>query len=278
MFRPASARPVTIALVTAVIAFHGESVAGQAPPTLSLNDAMTRAIEANRTILAARTARAIDVAGVQAAGQRPNPEVSFEVARETPHWAFTGTVPVEVSGKRQRRVDVANATLAVTEAETARIIADVRADVRRAYYHAVGAARRVAIAQELEAIQTRARDAAQDRFQTGAAPRLEALQAGLALSQAQNEGTAARGDLNGARADLNALLAYPLDASPALADPADAGRMPTPEGAAQQAIAGNAQLQVLGKRIAEQRARVALAKTLRRPDPSVTASLTYDSP
>src|SRR5260221_5123601 len=139
MFRPASARPVTIALVTAVIAFHGESVAGQAPPTLSLNDAMTRAIEANRTILAARTARAIDVAGVQAAGQRPNPEVSFELARATPHWAFTGTMPLEISGKRQRRVDVANATLAVTEAETARITADVRADVRRAESQAVRA-------------------------------------------------------------------------------------------------------------------------------------------
>ncbi len=278
MFRPASARPVTIALVTAVIAFHGESVAGQAPPTLSLNDAMTRAIEANRTILAARTARAIDVAGVQAAGQRPNPEVSFEVARETPHWAFTGTMPLEISGKRQRRVDVANATLAVTEAETARITADVRADVRRAYYQAVGAIRRLANAQELEAIQTRARDAAQDRFQTGAAPRLESLQAGLALAQAQNEVAAAGGDLNAARADLNALLAYPLDAAPALADPFDAGQLPTVQAATQQLLAGNAELQVFEKRLDEARARVALAKAMRRPDPSVTASLTYDSP
>src|SRR5260221_10760159 len=167
MFRPASARPVTIALVTAVIAFHGAGVAGQAPPTLSLNDAMTRAIEANRAILAARTARAIDVAGVQAAGQRPNPEVSFEVARETPHWAFTGTMPLEISGKRHRRVDVANATLAVTEAETARITADVRADVRRAYYQAVGAIRRLANAQEPEALHTRAPDAAPEPVPTG---------------------------------------------------------------------------------------------------------------
>ena len=111
---------------------------------------MARAVEANRTLLAARSARAIDVAGIQAAGQRPNPEVGFEASRETPHWAFTGAVPLEISGKRQRRIDVANATLAVTEAETARITADVRADVRRAYYQAVGADRRVAIAQELE--------------------------------------------------------------------------------------------------------------------------------
>jgi cobalt-zinc-cadmium efflux system outer membrane protein len=136
----------------------------------------------------------------------------------------------------------------------------------------------VAIAQELEAIQQRARDAAQDRFQTGAAPRLEALQASLALSQAQNEVASARGDLNAARADLNALLAYPLDASPTLADPLEAGQLPTPEAANQQVAVGNAELQVLEKRIEEERARVALAKALRHPDPSVTASLTYDSP
>jgi cobalt-zinc-cadmium efflux system outer membrane protein len=250
----------------------------QSSARLSLDDAMARALEANRTLLAARTARAIDVAGIQAARQRPNPEVSFEAERETPHWAFTGTVPLEISGKRQRRIDVANATLAVTEAETARITADVRADVRRAYYQVVGAVRRVAIAQELEAIQSRARDAAQDRFQTGAAPRLEPLQASLALAQAQNEVAAARGDLNAARADLNALLAYPLDAAPTLADTLLTGQLPTAEAATQQVQAANAELQVLQRRIDEERARVALAKAMRRPDPSVTATLTYDAP
>jgi cobalt-zinc-cadmium efflux system outer membrane protein len=278
MLRAATLRTGKVALAAAFFTFSAAALAGQGTSPLSLSDAIGRALEANRTILAARTARAIDLAGVQAAGQRPNPEVSFEVARDTPHWSFTGIVPLELSGKRQRRVDVANAALAVTEAETTRIAADVRADVRRAYYQAVGAVRRVAIAQELEAIQTRARDAAQDRFQTGAAPRLDALQASLALSQAQNEVAAARGDLNGARADLNALLAYPLDASPVLADPLDAGQLPTQEAATQQVLAGNAELQVLQKRIDEARARVALAKALRRPDPSVTASLTYDAP
>jgi cobalt-zinc-cadmium efflux system outer membrane protein len=265
-------------LAATTVVIGAASAAAQGPSILSLNDAMARALEANRAILAARTARAIDVAGVQAAGQRPNPDVAFEYAKETPHWAFTGTLPLDLTGKRQRRVDVANATLAVTEAETTRITADVRADVRRAYYQAVGATRRVANAQELEAIQSRARDAAQDRFQTGAAPRLEALQASLALAQAQNEVAAARGDLNAARADLNALLAFPLDAAPTLADPFDAGQLPTLTAATQQVLAGNAELRVLEKRLDEARARVALAKAMRRPDPTVTAAFTYDSP
>ena len=278
MPRAALVRPVTTGLLAVTIALGTAHAAGQTPSSLSLNEAMARAVEANRTLLAARSARAIDAAGIRAAGQRPNPEVGFEAARETPHWAFTGTVPLELSGKRQRRLDVANATLAVTDAETSRITADVRADVRRAYFQAVGAVRRVAIAEELTAIAVRARDTAQDRFQTGAAPRLEALQASLALALVQNEAAAARGDLAAARAELNALLAYPLDASPALGDPLEAGQLPTPEAAIQQVTAGNAELQVLQKRIDEERARVALAKAMRRTDPSVTASLTYDAP
>jgi len=249
----------------------------QAPPTLSLNAAIARAVEANRAVLAARSARAIDLAAVQAAGQRPNPELSVEAERETPHWSFGGAVPVEISGKRQRRIDVANATLAVTEAETARITADVRSDVRRAYYQAVASVRRLEIAQELETIATRARDAAQERFETGAAPRLEALQAQLALSEAQNESARARGEITAARTELNALLAYPLESASALADPLEGGALPTAAEATAQAIGANAELQVLQKQIDAERARVALARAMRVPDVVPTAALTHDA-
>jgi len=250
----------------------------QAPSTLTLSDALARAADASPAVIAARTARAVDVAGAQAAGQRSNPELGFEYAKETPHWAFTGTFPLEIAGKRQRRIDVANATIAVTDAETARIGADLRADVRRAYFTAVAADRRISFTQELAAIATRARDAAQERFQTGAAPRLEALQASLALAQAENDVSAARGDAAAARAELNALLAYPADASPTLADPLESAALPPIEAVTQQALAANAELAVLQKRTDEARARAALARALRRPDPSVSAAFTYDAP
>jgi cobalt-zinc-cadmium efflux system outer membrane protein len=261
-----------------LVALAVTTLRAQDTPPLTLEAAFARALDANRTIAAARQARAIDVAGIAAARQRPNPEVSVEAERETPHWAFGASVPLETAGKRRRRIDAANAALGVTEAETARVAADVRAEVRRAYYLAVAAGRRVAIAQELETIATRARDAAQERFQTGAAPRLEALQAGLALSQAQNDVAAARGEVTAARAELNALLAFPADASPVLSDPLEAGPLPTAAIAAQSALAGNAELTVLQKRIDESRAKVALARAMRRPDPSVTGTLTYDAP
>jgi outer membrane protein, heavy metal efflux system len=263
-----------------MLAFAGYAAAAsaQTPTTLSLSDAFARAADASPTVVAARTARAIDVAGVNVAGQRPNPELGFEYARETPHWAFTGTVPLEISGKRQRRIDVANATLAVTDAETARIGADLRAEVRRAYFTAVASDRRIVLTQELAAIARRARDAAQERFQTGAAPRLEALQAGLALAQAENEVATSQGAATAARAELNALLGYPPASAPTLADSLEGSPLPTLDAVTQQALGSNAELAVLQKRIDEARARAALARAMRHPDPSVSGALTYDAP
>ena len=223
-------------------------------------------------------ARAISLAERQAAGQRPNPELGVEAERETPHWAFSGTLPIEIAGKRQRRLDVAEAGIAVADAEAARTTADVRSDVRRAYFMAVAAVRRIEVAQELETIATRARDAAQERFQAGAAPRLEALQSQLALSLAQNDAATAQGELAAARAELNALLAYPLEAAPTLQDSLEAGPAPTLQEATQLALDGNAELQVLQKQIDEGRARVALAQSMRHPDPSVSGTFVYDSP
>lgn len=259
------------------IAIPSASFAQAAPSKLSLNDAISRAMAANRTVLAAQAARAIDVAGVGAARQRPNPEFSVEEERETPHWSIGGTMPLEIAGKRGRRIDVANATLAVTEADTARVLADVRSDVRHAYYQAVAASRRVEVAQELENVASRASAAAQERFQTGAAPRLDALQAQLALSEAQNETAAARGELIAFRAELNALLGYTADAQPQLSDTLEGGAPPAMEAAVSQALGANADLRVLDRQLDEARAKVSLAKAMRRPDPSVSATLTYDA-
>ncbi len=249
----------------------------QVPTALSLREAIARALEANRTLLASRRARAVGLAERDVAGQRPNPEVSVEAEKETPHWAFAGTLPLELYGKRQRRIDVAQASLAVSDAEIARTTSDVLSDVRRAYYQVVASLRRVEVARELETIAGRARDAAQERYQTGAAPRLEALQSQLALAQAQNDSTTVNGALIAARAELNALLAYPTDAAFTLADPLEAGALPTLDEALRLAVEGNTDLQVLNRQIDEGRARVALAHAMRHPDPSVTGTFVYDS-
>jgi cobalt-zinc-cadmium efflux system outer membrane protein len=261
---------LSVALSTAVLT-------AQIPASLTLSESMARAAASNRTVLAARSARNISTAELAAAGQRPNPEFSLEAERETPHWSFGGGVPIELGGKRGARIGVAQAALATNDAELERVIAEVRSDVRRAYYQAVAASRNVEIAEELAQIAVRARDAADLRFKTGAAPRLEALQAELILAEAQNDVAARRGTVTAARAELNALLAFPLDASPSLADALDSGTVPTVASASTLALERNAELRVLERQIEEQRARLALARAMRRPDPVVSGALTYDS-
>ena len=274
---PSSRRRVCGWWATAVAAVP-LTLAAQAPASLTLAEALIRAGEWNRTILAARSVRAIDLAAVQAAGQRPNPEVSVEAERETPHWSFGAALPIEISGKRQRRIEVAQATLAVTDAETARVIAETRSSVRRAYYAVVGAMRRTEIAQELEGLAGRARDAAQERFQSGAAPRLESLQAALALAQAQNDVTSARGEVAATRAELNALLGYPADAAPALSEALEGPAPPDLASAAPRRWPATRSCRCWLAASKKNGRASTLARAMRRPDPSVSGTLTYDAP
>ena len=71
--------------------------------------------------------------------------------------------------------------------------------------------RRLMLLGEQRDLSMRARDAAQARFDAGSSPRLEVMQAQLALAAAENEAAAAEGTASAARAALNALLAQPLD-------------------------------------------------------------------
>jgi len=91
-------------------------------------------------------------------------------------------------------------------------MAEVQADVRRAYFAQFVAEQRQALLQEMQALAQRARDAAQARFDAGGVPRLEVVQAQLALADAQNQAAAARGTVTAARATLNAAVGLPLEA------------------------------------------------------------------
>jgi len=236
-----------------------------ASPPLTLAAALERAMTANPAIVAAGGRRAIGIAGVAQAGERLNPEGRVEIDRDTPRQTYTLAVPLEVGGKRARRLDVANATLKTTQAEIDQVIAETRNSVRRAYFALMIANARVVLLDELQALAVRTRDAAQQRFEAGSAPRLEVLQAELTVSQAQNEATGARGGVVAARAQLNGLIGLALDFPTLLAEP-DLSVAIGFDAAMTRARATNAELAVLDRRIEEQQTRVALARALRSPD------------
>jgi len=254
------------------------AAAAQQPASteLTVRAAVERALSANPAIAAARLARAVNAAGLEVARERLNPEFSVELERETPKHAFGLAVPLELGGKRDKRVAVSEATIAVGDAELAAMIAQIRNDVRRSYFDAVVADARLALLRELRDLAQRTRDTAQARFDSGDAPRLEVVQADLALATADNDVTGAQGAAAAARTRLNALLGQPADTARSLSTPLDEGSG-TPVSVPPDLIGRSTAIAVIDRQLDAQRARLRLADALRTPDLTPTAALTHDS-
>lgn len=257
---------------TAVTAAADEAQSPAAPLTYSA--ALSRALGANPRIIAARLRRPITIASRDVAAERLNPEVRAEASKETPREAYTVAVPLELGGKRTRRIAVADAAIATGDAELNVAIAEVHADLRRAFIARVIAENRLTLLTDMQTLAQRARDAAQARFDAGGVPRLEVVQAQLALADAENQATAARGTVNATRATLNAVLAFPLDAQTSIETSLDIEPALSVENVVARARQSSAELLAIDRRIDEQRARVALAHALRTPDVTPEASLT----
>jgi outer membrane protein, heavy metal efflux system len=259
--------------------FLSVSASAQVAPvgSLTLQAAIDRAMAANATIAAARLRGPINLANLAVARERLNPEGTFELEKETPKEAYGVAVPLELGGKRARRIAVGEATVRAGDAELAATVAQVRNDVRRAYFGQVIAESRLMLLREQRDLSMRARDTAQARFDAGSAPRLEVMQAQLALAAAENEATAAEGTTAAARATLNALLAQPLDAPTTLSTDVDTGAPLGTMAALMLAQTASTELVSLDRQLEAQRARIALAEALRVPDLTPTFTLTHRS-
>jgi cobalt-zinc-cadmium efflux system outer membrane protein len=249
----------------------------QAQRVLTLDAAFDQALAANPSVAAARLRRPVDLAGRLVAGERPNPDLHVEFEKETPKQSFGLGVPIEFGGKRDRRLALADATIQVGEATLTQTIIDVRNQVRRAYFGRLVADARLALLDELRQFSTRARDAAQARFDVGSAPRLELLQGQLLLAQAEIEAAAAAATAQAATIQLNALLGLPFDTPLNLATPLDAAPALAADVALARAQTSNAELVLLDRQIAEQTARLALAHALRTPDVVPDITVTRDA-
>ena len=269
--------PLLVAASVAVGPGVAAQGAAQGGAALTLADALGRAMIGNPAIVAARLQRPVDLAGVDVAAERPNPEVNYEISKETPRQAIGGGLPIELGGKRDRRLELARTTLAVNEAELQRLIAEVRNDVRRAYFETVASARRVDIARDLRELAQRARDAANARVVAGDVPRSDLTQADLALATSESELIAAEGEADATRAELNALMGQAADAPFTAADSLSGAALLSPQEAMALAIASNAELQTFDRRIEEQAARVKLAQAMTTPDLSAGGAVTYDA-
>lgn len=269
-------RLATIFIAAGMLAPITPAVArGQSSDSYTLERALATALAHNPSIAALRLSRGIAQANLQIAGQRPNPDFLYEGARETPHDAFTLALPIETGGKRRKRIDLAGTAALATDAEIAVAEADLRAATRRGFFALVIAQLRSTMSAELLAIGERARAAAEARVQAGDAARLELIQAELARARLQNDLGSAVAETNTARAELNVLMGRSpeanLDAVTSLEE-LDVTALTFLPQAARRAPAD---LALLEQRVEEARARLTLTQALRRPDPTVQATLTY---
>jgi outer membrane protein, heavy metal efflux system len=159
---------------------------------LDLRGALTAAESANLELRAARQQRALAIAGLTTARQFPNPVLGFTAARDTPHEGLSLDIPVELGGKRSKRIAVAREEQKSTEIDITVLTRQIRRRTRDAFYLSLSAREQTAQAKKALDLSTRIRDLAQQRFEAGDVAQLEVLQAEveLARSNADYETTA----------------------------------------------------------------------------------------
>lgn len=248
------------------------------PNPLTYPQALELAMSRNLGVAAARRARAIRESAVRAARQYPNPDLSIELTQDLPHQIFTLGVPIEIGPRRARRIDLATEELSLADVDVQSEQRIVRRAVRQAYYSLLAGDERVRLAESILDLSQRFRDVAQARFETGAAPRLEVLQADLGVARAQAEVELARSERISAQATLNAVINAPARQAIALAGGLlDGVPAVAYDAMLTLAVSSNVDLITLDREIAIEQRRAALLRAERAPAPSVSVSALFNA-
>ena len=269
-----------LALALAVVA--GAVVSAQPPipaGPLTYDQALALASSRNLNVEAARRARLIREAAIRTARQIPNPDVSFEATQDVPHQALSVDIPVELGGKRSRRIDLAKEELTLAEVDVQAELRAVRRELRQAFYGLIAADERVRLADSLLDIARGVRDAAQARFDTGAAPRLEVLQADLGVTRAETDLELARSIRVSSQATLDAVLNLPPQQALAVTGTLyEHAPVIAYEQALAIATASNVDLVLLDRQIAVEARRLDLLRAERTPTPVFSAGALFNAP
>ena len=262
-----------------VMLVAGTPALAQQPARLTLQSALDLADKQNLDLAAVRRRRAMALTGIQIARQRPNPTVSFEALRDSPHEALLFEQPLELGSKRGHRIEVARQEGILTDVEIGALERQVRRNTREAFYRALLSraeserlARVVQLAQRLEQI-------ARQRFETGEVSQLEVIQAGLEVARAQADLQVARQREKVTLSQLNALLNVSAGTTWELAgrleDISPIASLPE---LVQRINQSNPELQRLGQERKIEESRRALLKAERIPNLGLQVGTDFNAP
>jgi outer membrane protein, heavy metal efflux system len=237
-------------------------------------DLVRRALASNAELAAARLEVDRARARLRQAGLRPNPTLDFEQQRgvfNAPGERLTTvgvSLPLELGGKRGRRVDLARVELEVAEAAVAERERRLMAEVRAVYAEALAAAR------ELGTEQIRVVEA---RVVEGETAPLEANLLRVEIDRLRSRRALVEGRLQATLFRLKALagiaLTEPLTVREELAQPALAEPPASPETAVELALRTRPDLRLA--RLAEEAAQAGYRLAQAQGVPDLTVSARY---
>jgi len=246
---------------------------------LSFRDALDLATAQNLELAAVRRGRAVREAELKAAGQLPNPDFSAEITRDVPHGDLAIAFPLDISRTRARRVDIARESLAMADVEEKSAIAALRRDVRLSFYGLMAADQQVELADTVLKIVERSKEFAQARFDEGAAPKLEVMQAELGVVRCRADLELARSNRRSSQAALNALLNRPPGMTIAVTgDMAEIPPLPTLDRATGTATTGNTELLAADREATIETRTIDLLKAERWPTPTFSFGTALNAP
>lgn len=184
--------------------------------TLSLKDALDKAVQSNLSLIAARKELGILEGRVRQASAVPNPDIEVGAA-EMPFSGSGDTTKevgaeqtIEIWGKRFLRKKAAQAELDVARAQYGVLKLDVWRRVKEAYWGVSLDEDRVNFAQENLKFQQRFLARVQDRFQSGQVKLADVARAKLEVATASNALLVAEKNLKVSQSNVNRLMGHDI--------------------------------------------------------------------
>jgi outer membrane protein, heavy metal efflux system len=242
----------------------------QAPPPLTVDDAVALAIQQNPHLSAAARDVVASRAGVRSARALTNPEVTLLPALTGPGGSDQELLlrqPLELNGTRAARTGIAAAQLRQSQADAVVELRGLVAATKSAYYELARAQEQGALTQDLLRTAEEFDRITRRQVDLGARPGIDRTQTGIQVARAQQQTIQADSEVSSALAALNTLMgrrpAEPLGALPPL------GFTPEPvdgEVAMRQALAARAEITAAAATGEALRQQVRLARAQGRPD------------
>jgi cobalt-zinc-cadmium efflux system outer membrane protein len=181
---------------------------------LTLADARALADQRNASLAASRAELDVARAGVDAAGQLPNPTFSASYGEDDPKLQLGLDIRLPFLGQRSAAVGSASALLHVAQAEAEVSKVSLHAQVRRSFAARWAALQQEQIAAQSTELASRLAKFTEEKFRIGQAPQLEVEQARLAAQKAAHDQKDRDAEAEATGRELQAVLGAPVPGEP----------------------------------------------------------------